>query len=36
MNGTYIHLRAKSLNIFLYRRRRIYKKSLKKYNNRKD
>jgi hypothetical protein len=35
MNSTCIHLRVKGLNIYMYRRRRIYKEPLKKYNNRK-
>jgi hypothetical protein len=34
-NNTYIHLRAKSLNIYMYRRERIYKEPLK-YNNKND
>jgi hypothetical protein len=35
MNSTYIHLRTKDPNIYIYRRRRIYKDPLEKYNNRK-
>jgi hypothetical protein len=35
MNNTYIHLMARGPNIYMYRRGRIYKESLKKYNNRK-
>jgi hypothetical protein len=34
MNNTCIHLRAKSPNIYMYRRGRIYKEPLKKNNNR--
>jgi hypothetical protein len=34
INSTYIHLRAKSSHIYMYRRERIYKEPLKKYNNR--
>jgi hypothetical protein len=32
MNNTYIYLRVKVLNIYMYRSKKIYKK---KYNNRK-
>jgi hypothetical protein len=35
MNRTCIHLRANDPNIYMYRRGRIYKKPLEKYNNRK-
>jgi hypothetical protein len=35
-NNTCINLRIKGLNIYMYRRWRILKKSLKKYNNKKD
>jgi hypothetical protein len=35
MTSTCIHLRVKDLNIYMYRRERIYKEPLKKYNNRK-
>jgi hypothetical protein len=35
MNNTCIHLKIKGPNIYMYRRRRIYKKTLEKYNNRK-
>jgi hypothetical protein len=36
MNNICIHLRTKRPNIYIYIRRIIYKKPLKKYNNRKD
>jgi hypothetical protein len=35
MNVTCIHLRAKGSHIYMYRRGRIYKEPLEKYNNRK-
>jgi hypothetical protein len=35
MNNTYIYLRVRDSYICMYRRRRIYKEPLKKYNNRK-
>jgi nitrogen fixation/metabolism regulation signal transduction histidine kinase len=35
MNSTCIHLRAKDSNLYMYRRGRIYKEPLEKYNNRK-
>jgi hypothetical protein len=35
MNSTCIHLRVRRLYIYMYRRGRIYKEPLKKYNNRK-
>jgi hypothetical protein len=35
MNNTYIHLRAKDSNIYMYRRGRIYKEPPQKYNNKK-
>jgi hypothetical protein len=35
MNSTCIHLRVEGPNIYMYRRGRIYKEPLKKYNNRK-
>jgi hypothetical protein len=34
-NNTCIHLRVKGLNTYMYRRGRIYKELLKKYNNKK-
>jgi hypothetical protein len=34
-NSTCIHMRAGYLNIYIYRRGRIYKEHLEKYNNRK-
>jgi hypothetical protein len=36
MNNTCIHLRDKSSNIYMYKKERIYKEPLKKYNNRKS
>jgi hypothetical protein len=35
MNITCIHLKVKTLNIYMYRREKIYKKSWEKYNNKK-
>jgi hypothetical protein len=35
MNNTCIHLREKGQNIYMYRREKIYKEPLKKYNNKK-
>jgi hypothetical protein len=35
MNITYIHLKAWGLYIYMYRRGRIYKEPLEKYNKRK-
>jgi hypothetical protein len=35
LNSTCIYMRAEGLNIYIYRRERIYKEPLKKYNNKK-
>jgi hypothetical protein len=36
LNSTCIYMRAEGPNIYIYRRERIYKEPLKKYNNKKE